>query len=190
MNLQLQCAFCPKSFPDFGPLGSHVKADHPDVGSFLRSHPPEEQPEPQPEDWEEHGWFADDITPEEASTMNVGKYIKGGQSGDRLPLLDAKLFKKLQKAGIVTGKMISCREIHSPKFDGLAMDFKHTGGSKFSFLARFDRYDIGALALQCDSEDTDDWIGMSVRFFTNKSSKGSVFVNVVNPKSKKKSGKK
>lgn len=114
--------------------------------------------------------------------MNVGNYV-GASAGNRLPLLDFKLFKKLQKKGIVTGKMIACREIKSPKFQGLAMDFKN-GTMKFSYLARFDRYDIGALALQCKSEETDDWIGESIRFYSKKGTKGT-FINVVNPKSKK-----
>ena len=41
-------------------------------------------------------------------TMNVGSYLKKGGQQERLPLLDARLFKKLQKKGVVTGKMISC----------------------------------------------------------------------------------
>lgn len=114
-------------------------------------------------------------------SMNVGGYA-GAAQADRLPLLDGKLFKKLQKGDTVTGKMIACREIKSPNFKGLAMDFKN-GTTKFSFLARFDRFDIGALVLQCDSEETDDWIGQNVKFITKKANKG-VFVNVLNPRSK------
>ena len=57
--------------------------------------------------------------------MNVGTYVKNGGQQERLPLLDASLFKKLHKKGVVTGKMISCRQINSPKFKGLAMDFKN-----------------------------------------------------------------
>lgn len=119
--------------------------------------------------------------------MNVGQYV-GAASQDRLPLLDAKLFKKLAKKGIVTGKMLACRQINSPKFAGLAMDFKN-GAKKFSFLARFDRFDIGALCLQASSEETDDWIGQTFKFFSKKGEKGT-FVNVVNPKIKASGSKK
>lgn len=115
--------------------------------------------------------------------MNVGKHVN--DSGDGyLPLLDAKLFKKLQKKGAVSAKMIACREVKSPKFEGLAMDFKGTT-QKFSFLARFDRWDITALAKQLKSDETDDWIGEIVRFVAKKSSKGQIFVNVELPKRKK-----
>ena len=114
--------------------------------------------------------------------MNVGQYV-GAASQDRLPLLDAKLFKKLRKGDLVTGKMLACRQINSPKFQGLAMDFKN-GTHKFSFLARFDRYDVGALALQGESEETDDWIGQTFKLVSKKGEKG-VFVNVLNPKMRK-----
>lgn len=115
--------------------------------------------------------------------MNVGQYV-GAASQDRLPLLDGKLFKKMKgKGGLVTGKMLACRQINSPKFAGLAMDFKN-GTRKFSFLARFDRYDVAALAIQADSEETDDWIGQTFKFFAKQGEKG-VFINAVNPKAKK-----
>lgn len=120
--------------------------------------------------------------------MNVGQYV-GAASQDRLPLLDGKMFKKLKgKGGLVTGKMLACRQINSPKFQGLAMDFKN-GTTKFSFLARFDRYDVGALCLQAESEETDDWIGQTFKFFAKQGEKG-VFVNVLNPKSKAKGTRK
>lgn len=119
--------------------------------------------------------------------MNVGQYV-GAASQDRLPLLDGKLFKKLKgKGGLVTGKMLACRQINSPKFQGLAMDFKN-GTHKFSFLARFDRYDVGAICLQCESEETDDWIGQTIKFITKQGEKG-VFVNVLNPKAKATNGR-
>ena len=114
--------------------------------------------------------------------MNVGQFVT--QPGDRLDLLDAKLFKKMKKGEFVTGKMLACRQVKSPKFHGLAMDFKN-GKRKFSFLARFDRFDIGALVMQGDSDETDDWLGNTFKFVTNKSSQGQTFVNVWNPKSKK-----
>jgi hypothetical protein len=120
----------------------------------------------------------------EDKNMNVGAHVQEGSSGDYLPLLDPKLFKKLQKKGIVVGKMIACRNINTPKFKGLAMDFK-AGNQKFAFLARFDRWDITALANQLKSEETDDWIGENVRFVSKKSSQGQVFVNVELPKRKR-----
>jgi hypothetical protein len=113
--------------------------------------------------------------------MKVGPYVKNGGQPERLPLLDASLFRKLQKKGVVTGKMISCRQVNSPKFKGLVMDFKN-GKAKFSFLASFERWDIAAIVRQLGSEETDDWIGQQVRFIMRKGQKGGMFINVENPK--------
>jgi hypothetical protein len=109
--------------------------------------------------------------------MRVTKYVKSGGQQERLPLLDDRLFKKLQKKGVVAGKMISCRQITSPKFKGLAMEFKN-GTAKFSFLASFERWDIAAIIRQLRSEETDDWLGQQVRFIIRKGQKGGIFVNV------------
>jgi len=117
----------------------------------------------------------------ERKNMNVKSYVNNGGQQKRLPLLDASLFKKLQKKGVVTGKMISCRQITSPKFKGLAMEFKN-GTVKFSFLASFERWDIAAIVRQVGSEETDDWLGQQVRFIIRKGQKGGTFVNVENPK--------
>jgi len=113
--------------------------------------------------------------------MKVGAYVKNGAQQERLPLLDDRLFRKLQKKGVVTGKMISCRQVTSPKFKGLAMEFKN-GTAKFSFLASFERWDIAAIVRQLGSEETDDWLGHQVRFNIRKGQKGGTFVNVENPK--------
>ena len=113
--------------------------------------------------------------------MNVKAYVNNEGQRERLPLLDHRLFKKLQKKGVVTGKMISCRPIASPRFKGLAMEFK-TGTTRFSFLASFDRWDIAAIARQAESEETDDWVGHPVRFIMRQGQKGGTFVNVENPK--------
>ena len=77
--------------------------------------------------------------------------------------------------------MISCRQVKSPKFNGLVMDFKN-GKAKFSFLASFERWDIAAMARQLRSDETDDWVGQQVRFISRKGKKGGTFVNVENPK--------
>ena len=113
--------------------------------------------------------------------MKVGKYVNSGGQQERLPLLDDRLFRRLQKKGVVTGKMISCKQIASPKFRGLAMQFKN-GTAKFSFLASFERWDIAAMVQQLGSEETDDWLGQQVRFNDGKGQKGGTFVNVENPK--------
>ena len=113
--------------------------------------------------------------------MKVAAYLNSGGQQERLPLLDDRLFRKLQKKGVVTGKMISCRQVASPKFKGLAMEFKN-GTAKFSFLASFERWDIGAIVRQLGSEETDDWLGHQVRFIIRKGQKGGTFVNVENPK--------
>lgn len=113
--------------------------------------------------------------------MKVTKYVKSGGQQERLPLLDDRLFQKLQKKGVVTGKMISCKQIASPKFEGLAMEFKN-GATKFSFLASFERWDIAAMARQLGSEETDDWVGQQVRFIARKGQRGGTFVNAEIPK--------
>jgi hypothetical protein len=115
------------------------------------------------------------------NNMKVGSYVNNGGQQERLPLLDASLFRKLQKKGVVTGKMISCRQVNSPKFKGLVMNFKN-GTTKFSFLASFERWDIGAIVRQLGSEETDDWLGKQVRFIMRKGQKGGTFINVENPK--------
>ena len=112
--------------------------------------------------------------------MNVETYVKNEAQQKRLPLLDDRLFRKLQKKGVVTGKMISCRQIATPKFKGLAMEFK-SGTVKFAFLASFERWDIAAIARQLGSEETDDWLGKQVRFNIRKGQNGRTFVNVENP---------
>jgi hypothetical protein len=113
--------------------------------------------------------------------MNVRSYVKSGGQQERLPLLDDRLFRKLQKKGVVTAKMTSCRQVTSPKFNGLAMKFKQ-GPAKFSFLASFERWDIAAIVRQLGSEETDDWVGQPVRFIVREAQKGGRFVNVENPK--------
>jgi len=113
--------------------------------------------------------------------MNVKPYVNSGGQQERLPLLDASLFEKLQKKGVVTGKMISCRQVNSPKFKGLVMGFKK-GKVKFSHLASFERWDIAAIVRQLGSEETDDWLGQQVRFILRQGQKGGTFINVENPK--------
>jgi len=113
--------------------------------------------------------------------MRVTKYVKSGRQQERLPLLDDRLFRKLQKKGVVTAKMISCKQVVSPKFEGLVMEFKN-GPAKFLFLASFERWDIAAIVRQLGSEETDDWLGQQVRFIIRKGQKGGTFVNVENPK--------
>jgi hypothetical protein len=113
--------------------------------------------------------------------MKVSQFVKSGGQQERLPLLDDRLFRKLQKRGVVTGKLISCKKITSPRFDGLAMEFKK-GAAKFSFLASFERWDIAAIVRQLGSEETDEWVGRPVRFIMRQGQKGGTFVNVENPK--------
>lgn len=162
ISKNLDCVFCgANNFESFATLSVHVRTECPG-GKGLDKY----------------------YTKREDNEMNIGAHIQEGATGDYLPLLDPKLFKKLQRKGIVTGKVLACRSINSPKFAGLAMDFK-AGTEKFSFLARFDRWDVTAIAKQLKSEETDDWIGSNLRFIAKKSSKGQIFVNVELPKRKK-----
>lgn len=156
--MSLDCYFCGKEFGDFAPLAHHVQVVH-----------------------MQRPWH---LGPEERKAMNIGSYVQGSAGGNYPPPLDAKLFKKLQKSGRVTGKVLAVRVINSPKFKGLALDMKN-GVQKFGFLTGFDRYDIGAIVRQLKSEETDDWIGETISFIAKKGSKGGTFVNVENPKRKK-----
>src|SRR5262249_30190090 len=113
--------------------------------------------------------------------MNVKAYVNNEGQRERLPLLDHRLFKTLQKKGVVIGKMISCRHVTLPKFKGLVMEFKN-GTAKFLFFASFERWDIAAIVRQLGSEETEDWVGRQVRFIMRQGQKGGTFVNVENPK--------
>lgn len=120
--------------------------------------------------------------------MNVGAFAGSG-GGERLPLLDHKLFKKLESNGRVIGKILAVRDLTAPRkgsdWKGIALDLKN-GTEKFGFLCSLDRFDIGAIVRQLGSDETDDWIGQSIKFVAKKGNKGNrVFVNVENPKSKR-----
>lgn len=154
--MSLDCWYCGMEFGDFAPLAFHVQRVH-----FKRLN------------YGKGGIW----------DMNVGQYNQSG--GDRLPLIDSAMFKRLQKNGKVTGKILAVRQITAPKFKGLALDFKN-GTEKFGFLTAFDRFDIGAIIAQLGSEETDDWIGQNLRFVTKKAKTGNkVFVNVEFPKKKR-----
>jgi len=165
-DAKLPCWLCglgSKTYSDFGPLSQHVRRDHPEIVGLMK-----EATFPQGGD----------------EYMNVGQYNQGA-AGNRLPLLDPKLFRKLQdRTGHVTGKMLACSEVKTPKFKGLVLNFK-TGTTKYTFLANFDRWDISGICAQLKSEDTDDWIGESVRFVAKKGKKGGTFINVELPGRKK-----
>jgi hypothetical protein len=89
-DAQLECFFCNQKFKDFGPLGEHVRREHPEIGAALPSAPDEEsfigQPPPF-EEWEEHGWFLgnedDDMLPPvgggKTPSQRTGR--KGGRGG-------------------------------------------------------------------------------------------------------------
>lgn len=173
-QLTLLCAFCRAPYQDFAALANHTRNE------CINN--PNRKESPRNQSTDSLGWFLSESPYERKDDMNVGTFVN--ESGSNfLPLLDPKLFRKLAKKGIVTGKMLACRQVNRPTFKGLAMDFK-SGQIKFSFLARFDRWDITALAKQLGSEETDDWIGGNVRFVAKKSSKGQTFVNVELPKRK------
>jgi hypothetical protein len=118
---------------------------------------------------------------EGGQTMNVEPYVSNGAQQGRLPLLDTKLFKKLEHKGVVTAMMLSCRRIETPRFNGLVMEFK-SGKEKFVFLAAFDRWDISAIARKLGTAETDEWISQQVRFVMRKGQKGGEFINVENVK--------
>jgi hypothetical protein len=42
-DARLQCSFCPKTFKDFGPLGSHVQTEHPEIRKLFAGEPSEEE---------------------------------------------------------------------------------------------------------------------------------------------------
>jgi len=122
--------------------------------------------------------------------MNVGQYANNSGGGDFPPLLDAKVFKKEAKGkAALAGKVLAVREINTPggkkkkngklsrPFHGIALDVK-VNGTKYGFLTSFDRFDVGAICRQLKSEDTDDWLGQTIKFVSKKGSKGGTFINV------------
>ena len=86
-DAKLPCFFCglgSRTYSDYGPLSAHVMRDHPEIVGLLKKA----------------------TFPGYEENMNVGQYNQGA-SGNRLPLLDAKLFRKLQdRTGHVVGKML------------------------------------------------------------------------------------
>lgn len=116
--------------------------------------------------------------------MNVGSYRKAGGGGDFNPFITSKDVGKSAKF-----KVIGVRELHTPPrkaskgkkasagFDGLMVDLKN-GTHKYCLPVRFDRFDLGNICDQMKSEDTDDWIGGTLKLVTAKGKKGGVFVNV------------
>lgn len=128
--------------------------------------------------------------------MNVGRFNTGGGNYENLPLLDSRAFNREKDSkGFVVAKILAAREIKSKKksrWEGLALDIKAKSGTKYSFLMKtgdksgqVDSYDIGAICQQTNSEETDDWIGESIKFVSKKGKTGGVFVNVFRPTSKK-----
>ena len=119
--------------------------------------------------------------------MDLSKYKNTGGSGDYLPLLDDKQFKKQQDAkGIVTAKILAVREIKNggkkKDWNGIALDMKCKSGAKYSFLTSLEGYDIGAMIDQMKADDSDDWIGNNMKFITKKGKTGNkLFVNVWRP---------
>lgn len=120
--------------------------------------------------------------------MNVQSYVE--ESSNRNDYLTAKEVGKG-----VSGKILEVKAVKTPKFHGLFLTVK-VKGNKYAFPLAFDRFDLGAVAAQIGSSETDDWLGHDVAFVTKKgtkkiSGKFPVFVNVAQPKRKAaKKGKK
>lgn len=111
--------------------------------------------------------------------MNVGAYNTSGNQ-EQLDFLSAKVVGKS-----ANGKILAVRQVKTPKFHGLFLDVK-VGANKYAYGVSFDRFDLGAIIAQVGSEETDDWLGQSVKFVTKKGKKkGQTFINVAYPKRKK-----
>jgi hypothetical protein len=118
-------------------------------------------------------------------SMRVGAYAKDtGGSSERLDLLPASVVGKQLKV-----KVVSVREVDTPKFSGLAVEVK-AGSEKYIHLLNFDRrqnWDLVATVAQMGTDETDDWAGKSLIFVTKQGKKkGTKFVNVSYPQKNKK----
>lgn len=111
--------------------------------------------------------------------MNVGAYVQ--TQNDQLPLIPASV---VGKKGISV-KIVAVREIKSPTFKGLIIEVK-TAKAKYAHLERFEPgFGISAAVAQLGSEDTDDWMGRSLKFVTKKAKTGKkLFVNIAFPQRK------
>jgi hypothetical protein len=117
--------------------------------------------------------------------VNIAQYIQPGAGGERLPFIQPEDVP-LKGASY---KIIGCREVNSaPRaaskgkkasrgFHGLMLDIKN-GTRKYCLPLAFDRFDIGKAAKQLKADDTDDWIGQSIKLVKAKGTKGGWFVNV------------
>jgi hypothetical protein len=118
--------------------------------------------------------------PKEKYGMNVGAYVQSGQ-GERNPFISAKDVGKASK-----WKIIACRPLKTPKFNGLMLDLKNAD-RKRAFGVSFERFDLGAIVAQVGSDDTDDWVGCQIALVSKKGKNGkTTFVNVAQKNGKRK----
>lgn len=90
------------------------------------------------------------------------------------------------------GRILEVKPVKTPKFNGLFLTVK-IKGEKYAYPLSFDRFDLGAVAGQLNSPETDDWLGREISFVckkgTNAKGKTTTFVNVARPKAKGKTRK-
>lgn len=110
------------------------------------------------------------------NSMNVAQQVANSGGGERPALISPKDVGKSATVKIIGVSGV----ITTAKFNGIALTIKK-GPDKRGLLLAFDRYDLGAVAAQLGSSETDDWIGESIKLVTKSGKKGGKFVNVWNP---------
>lgn len=116
------------------------------------------------------------------NTMRVGGFV---QEGEQHPWFDAAACKKAK--GVA--KVLGVRRVSTANLNGLVLELK-AGDKKYAYSVRFDRFDLGAIVGQLGTDETDDWLGKSIKFVVKKGKKGAKFVNVARAPMPKKVAKK
>lgn len=119
--------------------------------------------------------------------MNVATFVDA--TSNRNDYLTASV---VGKSGC-KGRILEVKPVKTPKFYGLFLTVK-VKGEKYAYPLSFERFDLGAVAAQVGSNETDDWLGQEIAFVckkgTNAKGKSTTFVNVARPKAKAKGNKK
>lgn len=184
MRLQLQCAFCDKSFTDFGPLGAHVRTEHPEIGRMLQrletsamatSDVPGEadtgvglQNIPTDTSWEEHGWFQDEESmlpaagePKQDRQGGGRKSAgRGGGSGNssRLPFLNSDMLSTTPK----DAKILMVRFEPQHRFGpSVVVKLAFEGKSVLWTLHINNNPNFGILSHEF-GRDENDWLGKKI----------------------------
>lgn len=104
--------------------------------------------------------------------MNIAQYRT---ENERHEFISAK---DVGKSG-ATVKILGVQPVSTPKFKGLFLTVK-LGANKFAYGLSFEGFDLGAVADQCKTTETDDWIGQSLKLVVKAVKKGNKTMQYVN----------